>query len=102
MSENLVRFPKVLQPHNNEIQIFNKYCLHIAQLIHGKKIANQMKTNIYLTKGSPVTDLSMSSKGDDAGPTGTRIVSLVPLWVRKYDTACNDKNFMLQYLTHFI
>jgi len=99
MSENLIRFPKVLHPHNNEIQIFNKYCLHIAQLIHGKKIANLMKINIYLTNGSPVTDLSMSSKGDDSVPRGTK-VSLEPLWVRKYDTACNDKNFMLQYLTH--
>jgi len=101
MSENLVRFPKVLQPHNNETQIFNKYCLHIAQLIHGKKIANLMKINIYLTKGSPVTDFSIMSKGDDAGPTGTRNVPLA-LLVRKYDTACNDKNFMLQYLTHLM
>jgi hypothetical protein len=79
----------------------NKYCLHIAELIAGKKIANLMKINIYLTTGSPVFDLSISSKGDDSVPRGISIALLTStVWVRKYDTACNDKNFMLQYLTY--
>jgi hypothetical protein len=80
----------------------NKYCFHIAELIAGKKIANLMKINIYLTKGSPVTDLSMTSNGDDSVPRGISASCAFASLVRKYDTACNDRNVMLQYLAHLM